>query len=80
LNYSILVIARLFALALAPSANFKKQMRLGIGDPGAYAARESGFARGDRRPIERDAGVGDHRERASTRNGGSGVDGSRELV
>jgi hypothetical protein len=45
LNYSILVIARLFALALAPSTNFKKQMRLGIGDPGASAALESGFAK-----------------------------------
>jgi hypothetical protein len=43
LNYSIFVIAPLFALALAPGANFKKQMRLGIGDPGACAALESGF-------------------------------------
>jgi hypothetical protein len=43
LNYSIFVIAPLFALALAPSANSTKQMRSGTGDLGVSAAREPAF-------------------------------------
>jgi hypothetical protein len=51
LQYSIFAIAAVFALALVPSANSMKQTRLGIGDPGAYAALEPGFAK----PVANDA-------------------------